>query len=85
MHLDETILQSNTCIELIRYIQKIYPMTDWDPKSLEEDDSLHRLEEDYIYIMRTARKALKRRSSGFKLADIFNEDEGSESDDSNRK
>ena len=64
MYLDETILQSNTCMELVKYIKRMY-----------EEPSDNKLEEDYIYIMKKARKALKRRSSGFKLSDIFKEDE----------
>ena len=84
MHLDETILQSNTCIELIRYIKKLYKVNTWEPRCERDEDYSDKLDEEYFYIMKTARKALKRRSSGFQVADIFKEDEGDESYDSDR-
>ena len=68
MKLDETILQSNTCIELIKYIKELY--TFYDPIACEYD-----LVKDYEYIMRKTHKALSKRSRGYQITDMFNKEQ----------
>ena len=66
MKLDETILQSNTCLQLVEFIRRIKELS---PESVEE------LNEDYGYIMRKTHKALKKRSRGYQVTDMFKGEE----------
>ena len=68
MKLDETILQSNTCIELIKYIKElrknIENSTGLDVFTIPDDTN-------YNYIMKKTGKALIKRSRGYQITDIF--------------
>ena len=66
MKLDETILQSNTCIELIEFIKEIFGET-YEPTG--------EMVEKYNYIMEKAGKALLKRSRGYQITDIFTRNE----------
>ena len=57
MHLDETILQSRTTLQLIDFIKEIWPLV--EPNT--EHDAISLLNK-YEYIVNSARKAEKKRS-----------------------
>ena len=67
MKLDETILQSNTCIELIEFLKEVYCEDCIEMNS--------KMVKKYNYIMKKAGKALLKRSRGYQITDIFTRSE----------
>ena len=60
MELDETMLQSNTAKELVKYIDKLM----WT--ILQNDDLTERIKKDYEDIKKLHTKAWKKRSRGYR-------------------
>ena len=61
MNLDETILQSNTCINLIMFIEDL--MTLMNSKGFTNINNHKEFIDDYKYLMRKYEKALKKRDT----------------------
>ena len=61
MNLDETILQSNTCINLIMFIEDL--MTLINSKNFTNINNHQEIIDDYKYLIKKYKKALKKRDT----------------------
>tara|TARA_R110001583_G_scaffold83991_4_gene221307 strand:+ start:224 stop:469 length:246 start_codon:yes stop_codon:yes gene_type:complete len=71
MNLDETILQSNTCINLIMFIEDL--MTLINSKNFTDINNHQEFIDDYKYLIRKYKKALNKRDTGVDFLRKFEE------------
>jgi len=71
MNLDETILQSNTCINLIMFIEDL--MTLINSKNFTNINNHQEIIDDYKYLIRQYKKALNKRDMGVDFLRKFEE------------
>ena len=71
MNLDETILQSNTCINLIMFIEDL--MTLINSKNFTNINNHQEIIDDYKYLIKKYKKALKKRDTSVDFLRKFEE------------